>query len=93
MRQLQLHRMQMLPMQRLPMRQISHAYSHQKKNGTAAAGRPDSTDTFRPAMTTSTRDFLSYTGALFARIALASAIATLLCVFEWASTRNRICCE
>gem|GEM_PF-3433411 len=44
-------------------------------------------------MNTSTTDFLSYTGALLARIALASAIATLLCIFEWANTRNRICCD
>lgn len=38
-------------------------------------------------------NFLSYTGALIARIALASAIATLLCIFEWTTTRNRICCD
>jgi len=44
-------------------------------------------------MTTFTRDFFSYASALLARIALASAIATLLCVFEFAGKRADTCCR
>jgi hypothetical protein len=44
-------------------------------------------------MTTFTSDFFSYAGALLARIALASAIATLLCVFEFANKQTDHCCR
>ncbi|MEO8002364.1 MAG: hypothetical protein ABI644_10850 [Arenimonas sp.] len=44
-------------------------------------------------MTAFTRDFFSYASALTARIALVSAIATLLCVFEFANKRTDTCCR
>jgi hypothetical protein len=44
-------------------------------------------------MTTAAKNLLIDTSALAARIALASAIATLLCVFEWVDSRRSSCSD